>query len=219
MIIDMEYQRERKMVAAIMRRLYRQGLTTCSGGNVSLRLDDDRFLITPSALDKGMINYRQIAVMTLSGENLSLGLNPSIEAGMHRRIFGCRRDINAIIHAHPKHASFLTATRSRRIRTDLLAESRFVLGEPAFAPYALMGTPELGKSLESALAGGAHAALLENHGVLTIGKSLLDAFDRIEVLEIAAEMTLMAECSDELSPLSKQRLEEIGAMRPLSPDI
>jgi len=164
-----------------------------------------------------MINYRQIAVMTLSGENLSLGLKPSIEANMHRRILECRRDVNAIIHAHPKHASFLTATRPCRIRTDLLAEARFVLGEPAFAPYALMGTPELGKKLESALAGGAHAALLENHGVLTIGKSLLEAFDRIEILEAAAEMTLMAEDSGKLSPLGSQRLREIDAMSLLSP--
>jgi len=209
-----KYQKERKEVALIMRRLYRQGLTTCSGGNVSFRVDDHCFLITPSALDKATINYRQIAVMTLSGESLSLGLKPSIETEMHRRILGCRKDINAVVHAHPKHASFLTATQSRRIRTDLLAEARFVLGEPAFAPYARMGTPELGKILESALGKGAYVALLENHGILAIGKSLLDAFDRIEVLEAAAEMTLMAEGYEKLSPLSNQRLKEIDAMSP-----
>jgi len=209
---DVEYLKERKHVAAIMRRLYRQGLTTCSGGNISLRVDDDRFLITPSALDKGALNYRQIAVMTLSGENLSLGLKPSIEADMHRRILRYRRDICAVVHAHPKNASFFTATRSPKIRTDLLAEARFVLGKPSFAPYALMGTPELGKNLEFALSEGAYVALLENHGVLTIGKSLLEAFDRIEVLEAAAEMTFMAEYSGEISPLSKRRLDEIDAM-------
>jgi len=207
-----EYLKERMHVAAIMRRLYQHGLTTCSGGNISLRVGDDRFLITPSALDKGTLNYRQIAVMTLSGKNLSLGLKPSIEADMHRRILRYRSDIYAVVHAHPKHASFFAATQSPSIRTDLLAEARFVLGEPVFAPYALMGTPELGKSLESALAEGAYAALLENHGVLTIGKTLLEAFDRIEVLEAAAEMTLMAEYFGKVAPLSKRRLEEIDAM-------
>jgi len=212
MVIAVEYQKERKQVAAIMRRLYRQGLTTCSGGNISLRVDDDRFLITPSTLDKGKINYRQIAVMTLSGENLSPGLKPSIEADMHQRILRYRKDINAVVHAHPKHASFFTATETRKIRTDLLAEARFVLGEPAFAPYALMGTPELGKNLEYALAGRACVALLENHGVLTIGKTLLEAFDRIEVLEAAAEITLMAGCSVKPSPLDDRRLSEIDAM-------
>lgn len=212
MVILVEYQEERKHVAAIMRRLYRQGLTTCSGGNISFRVDDERFLITPSALDKGTINYRQIAVMTLSGENLSPGLKPSIEANMHRRILKYRKDIDAVVHAHPKHASFFTATQSCKIRTDLLAEARFVLGEPAFASYALMGTSELGKNLESALAGGKYVALLENHGVLTIGKTVLEAFDRIEVLEAAAQMTLMAEYSVKLSPLSNRRLKEIDDM-------
>jgi len=212
MMILVEYQKERKQVAAIMRRIYRQGLTTCSGGNISLRVDDDRFLITPSALDKGTINYRQIALMTLSGENLSPGLKPSMEADMHRTILRHREDIDAVVHAHPKHASFFTAIQSSKIRTDLLAEARFVLGEPVFSPYALMGTPELGKNLKSALAGGEYVALLENHGVLTIGKTLLEAFDRIEVVEVAAEMTFMSEYSVKLSPLNNRRLNEIDAM-------
>lgn len=211
-ILCMQYQKEREQVAATMRRLYQQGLTTCSGGNISLRVDDNHILITPSALDKGSINYRQIALVTLSGENLSLGLKPSMETEMHRKIFACRNDVKAVVHAHPKYASFFTATKNHHIRTDLLAESRYVLGNPVFAPYALMGTPNLGDSVSAAMKEDEFVVMLENHGILTVGTTLLQAFDRIEVLEAAAEMTIMSKLVDDLAPLSPQRILEIDEL-------
>jgi len=208
----MKYRKERKQVAATMRRLYDQGLTTCSGGNISLRIDNDHFLITPSALDKGSITYRQIALFTFSGKNLTPELKPSIETDMHRKILIARKDIQTVVHAHPKHASFLSATKSHRIRTDLLAEARFLLKEPAFAPYALMGTSGLGDIAAAALKNDMVALILENHGILTIGKTLLQAFDRIEVLEAAAEMTMMSKLVDDLSPLDNHRLKGIDTI-------
>ncbi|NQT60766.1 MAG: class II aldolase/adducin family protein [Bacteroidetes bacterium] len=208
----MKYRKERKQVAATMQRLYTHGLTTCSGGNISLRIDKNHFLITPSALDKGAITYRQIAVFTFSGENLTPELKPSIETDMHRKILMARDDINAVVHAHPKYASFFSATKSHRIRTDLLAEARYLLKDPVFAPYALMGTTGLGDNTAAALKKDVYAAILENHGIVTVGKTLLQAFDRIEVLEAAAEMTIMAKLVDDLSPLNDYRLKEIDAM-------
>ncbi|MDC7234773.1 MAG: class II aldolase/adducin family protein [Spirochaetales bacterium] len=208
----MIYQKEREAVAATMRRLYSQGLTTCSGGNISLRVGKNHVLITPSALDKGKTNFRQIALMTLDGENYSTGLKPSIETDMHLKILKCRPDINAVVHAHPKSASYLTAVQNGVIRTDLLAEARYLLGEPAFAPYALMGTESLGDTAAASLADGQFALLMENHGVLTVGKTLLQAFDRIEVLEAAAEMTVNALTSGNISPLCETKLKEIDGL-------
>jgi len=209
----MIYKNEREAVASTMRRLYRQGLTTCSGGNISLRVGKNHVLITPSALDKGEINFRQVALMTLEGENLSVGLKPSIETDMHLKILRTRPDISAVVHAHPKSASFFTAAGSEAVRSDLLAEARFLLGEPAFAPYALMGTEALGDRVADSLKGeNKTVVFLENHGVLTVGPTLLKAFDRLEVLEAAAEMSLMARRAETLSPLTEQRLREIDGL-------
>jgi len=208
----MKFQKEREAVASTMRRLYRQGLTTCSGGNISLRVSDNLVLITPSALDKGIINFRQIALMTLEGENMTPGLKPSIETDMHLKILRSRPEILTVVHAHPKYASLCTAMVNPGISTDLLAEARFLLKEPAFAPYALMGTRGLGDSASQALSEGAVAVLLENHGVITLGKTLLQAFDRMEVLEAAAEMSIHAAGAMETRHLTRERLDEIDRM-------
>ena len=208
----MKYRKEREAVASTMRRLYRQGLTTCSGGNISFRTADGIILITPSALDKGIINSRQIAMMTLDGENYTPGLKPSIETDMHLKIMKNRPDIRAVVHAHPLHASLLTAAEEEKIPTNILAEARFLLGETVFVPYALMGTADLGSLAAEAAAKGAAALMLENHGVLTVGNTLLQAFDRMEVLEAAAAMYVKARPSLPLRPICPEKLSDIDRM-------
>ncbi len=210
--ILMLYKKEREAVAATMRRLYSKGLTTCSGGNISFRVSKDHVLITPSALDKGSINFRQIALMTLDGENISVGLKPSIETDMHLKILRTRPDVDAVVHAHPKYASLLTAAGSRKIDTNLLAEARFLLKEPAFAPYALMGTEDLGDVVSSTASGGADSILLENHGVMTLGTTLLQAYDRMEVLEVAAEMSILTGKSLDAHSLTPEQLGDIDQL-------
>jgi L-fuculose-phosphate aldolase len=201
------YKNERRQVASFMRRLYKQGLTTTSGGNISLRISEDIILLTPSSTDKGRMKWREIGIMSILGENLTPDLKPSMESEMHLSIYRKMKDAQAVIHAHPVFASSFTALKSD-IRTDLTAEAYAVLGEPIKVPYALMGTEALAKLVsESALNSG--VLLLENHGVLTTGENLLQAFDRIEVLENAAKMTLIAEITGKKSPLSLSRLSAI----------
>jgi L-fuculose-phosphate aldolase len=210
--INMNYQKEMEEIAGIMGRLYNKNLTTCSGGNISLRVGEDTILITPSALDKGNLSSDTIAVVTMSGENLTPHLKTSIETEMHLEIFRKRPDIKAIIHAHPIHASLFTAT-DKKLRTDILAEARFMLGEPVFAPYALMGTKELATIVgEAFIDEKTKVVLMENHGVITIGNSLFQAYDRIEVVEASAHMTLMGELLGGTKPLSPERLAAIDLM-------
>lgn len=201
------YKNERREVASFMRRLYKQGLTTTSGGNISVRISEDIILLTPSSTDKGRMKWREVGILNILGENLTPGLKPSMEYEMHLLIYRKMKEVKAVIHAHPVFASSFTALKSN-IRTDLTAEAYAVLGEPLTVPYALMGTAELAKLVsESALC--SCVLLLENHGVLTIGESLLQAFDRIEVLENAAKMTLVAEMTGKKSPLTRSRISEI----------
>ncbi|MBN1789157.1 MAG: class II aldolase/adducin family protein [Bacteroidales bacterium] len=203
----------RKDVARFMRRLYDRGLTTASGGNVSVRIDKGIF-ITPSSLDKGLIKGRQVGRLTYTGKNLTPELRPSIESAMHLAIYKKRPDVNAIVHAHPPVATSFTAMR-KKINCTLIAEARAILGTPVLAPYALMGTEGLAAAVAAA-AGHAssqpNVILLENHGIVCLGKDLLTAFDRMEVLEAAARMTLITHLMDSVKPLNKKQLREIDTL-------
>jgi L-fuculose-phosphate aldolase len=203
-----EYRKKRKKLARIMRRLYERGLTTTSGGNISCRLSDDLIAITPSATDKGEMRWKEIAIMTYDGKNLTPDQKPSIESGMHISIYNENAEVSAIVHAHPPFASAFTAM-NYKIDTSLTAEAQALLGEPAIAPYALMGTPELaeivGRKVHSS-----NVVLLKNHGILTTGPSLLHAFNMLEVLEAAAKMTFITELMGKKRSLTKKRIAEIN---------
>jgi len=190
-----------------MRRLYKRSLTTTSGGNISLRLSNDIILITPSATDKGRMKWKEVAIMNIFGENFTPDLKPSIETAMHLAIYKKKADIQAIVHAHPVFASLFTAIKSK-INTDLTAEAKAILGDPLFVRYAVMGSAALAEvAAESILK--CDILLLENHGILTVGSNLLQAFDKIEVLENAAKMTLMTEMTGKKRPLDKIRIMEL----------
>jgi len=204
------YKKERQEVARFMRRLYFQGLTTTSGGNISFKINDNIILITPSATDKGRMRWKEVGMMTIIGENLTPELKPSIECEMHLSIYKKKKNVSAIVHAHPLFASAYTAMKCK-INTNLTAEARAICGDPCFVPYALMGTKELA-SIASENIASSDILLLENHGVLTTGSSLLQAFDKLEVLENAAKMTMIVEIMGKKKPLSKTRIIELDKL-------
>jgi L-fuculose-phosphate aldolase len=199
-----KYKAERKDVASFMKRLYKQGLTTTSGGNISMRVSDDIIVITPSATDKGRMVWKEVVIMTIFGENLTPELKPTIEFDMHLSIYKKVKRITSIVHAHPVFASSFTAMKFK-INTHLIAEACAILGNPVMVPYELMGTKELAKVVAEYVI-DSDVLLLENHGILTTGTNLLQAFDKIEVLENAAKMTLIMEMTKKKNPLTRERI-------------
>ena len=199
----MNYERERRDVAEFMQRLYRQHLTTTSGGNISCRTEDSHILLTPSGLDKANLTAEKIAVLTENGDNLTPDLPPSIELQMHMAIYEARPDIKAVVHAHPVTATAYCASR-KEINCRYIAESYVIVGDPVVVPYAQMGTRQLADNVHKAAAENNSCLLLENHGVIAGGETLLQAFNRIEVLEASAKITAL--------------LEQIGGSKPLSQD-
>jgi len=192
-----------------MRRLYKQGLTTTSGGNISLKINDDIILITPSATDKGRMKWEEVGIISPAGNNFTPSLKLSIETGMHLAIYR-RKKCRAIIHAHPVFATTFTALKEK-IDTTLTAEASVILGEPLFVPYEIMGSGELAEKVAEYIE-KSDILLLENHGVLAVGETLLQAFDKIEVLENAARMSVIARIMGKKKPLSKWRVEELKQM-------
>ncbi len=206
----MKYKKERKEIAYFMRRLYQTGLTTTSGGNISMKLADGIILITPSSLDKARITKKQVAIMKPDGTNLTPKLKPSIETGMHLAIYNKRPDVKAIVHAHPTISTAFTAT-STKINCCLTAESRAIIGVPIEAPYALMGSPQLAEIVSGASLEG-NVILMQNHGILATGKSLLQAFDRLEVLEACAKMSMVTHLLNDRKELTESMISAIDDM-------
>lgn len=202
----------REETAAIMRRLYERGLTTCSGGNVSMRIDGNTIAVTPSSSDKALVQAADIILIDLDGRVLEGIDKTSIETAMHLAVYRKRPDIKALVHAHPLHATFFTASKIP-ISTDIIAEARFLLGRPAMAAYALMGTEQLAENVALAFAEeNTRVVLMENHGVITSGETLFRAFDRMEVLEAAARMTWMGEIAGGLNRLNSEQIREIDEL-------
>ena len=206
----MKFRDECRELASFMRRLYRQRLTTTSGGNLSLRVDEGTVLLTASKHDKARLTAEQICVLTMAGENLTPALVPSIEAGMHLAIYRRHPAVRAIVHAHPVTATAFCASRVP-IDCHLIAEAYAVVGEPAWADYACMGSGGLAENVAAAVGRGA-CVLMANHGILATGATLLEAFDRLEVLEIAAQTTLIVRQLDGGSALSPARLAELDRL-------
>ena len=193
-----------------MRRLYRHELTTTSGGNVSLRIEDDLVAITPAALDKGRLTTEQVALMRFDGTNLTPHLKPSIETRLHLRVYELNPHVRAIIHAHPVTATAFTAT-DVPIQCELLVEPYALVGPPVMAPYALVGSDALAETIADC-ATRAPCILMENHGVVTVGATLLQAFDRMELIEAAARTTLIARQLGSVRPLTQSQLAKLDKM-------
>jgi L-fuculose-phosphate aldolase len=186
-----QFASQREAVAEVMSRLYQMHLTTTSGGNISCRLTDDLFCITPGSLDKAHLHRDLIAIVTMTGINLTPDIPLSIETDLHRSVLAARPEIKAVVHAHPCYASAFSAM-NQTVNTRLTGESWALLGEVAIAEYAPMGTEELAQ-IVAQVAQSADAILMRHHGALTVGRDLLHAYDRQEVLENCARMTYITE--------------------------
>lgn len=202
-----DFEKEREEVATFMRRLYRQFLTTTSGGNISCRTPQGHILITASQSDKGEQTGKTVGIVTLQGENLTPHLKLSIETELHLAVYKARKDVHAIVHAHPVTATFFCTKESPPLNTRFTAEAYAVAGDAVKIPYALMGSSQLAELVAEKMR-FTDCGLMENHGVITTGKTLLQAFDRMELLENAAKQTLWSQLIP-ASTLTNEQLEEL----------
>lgn len=180
----------RDAILQTMDRIYRLRMTTTSGGNLSILDDDGSVWITPARVDKG--GLRRDDIVRVRPDGSAEGLHqPSSELPFHRAIYQARPDLRAIVHAHP--VALVAFSLCRRVpETRLLPATWRVCGEVGFAPYALPGSDALGRSIAGSFAAGHSCVVLENHGVVTAGSTLLEAFERFETLEFCAKTIIKA---------------------------
>jgi L-fuculose-phosphate aldolase len=202
----------RQQLVQIMDRIYRRGLTTTSGGNLSIRDENGDLWITPAAVDKGNLQPRDIMRLTVDGQ-VSGPHAPSSEYPFHEMIYDQRPDVRAIVHAHsPALVSFSIARQLPDTR--IIPQAHHVCGQVGYAPYALPGSRQLGENIAATSAQGFDVVLLENHGVVTTGSDLLTAFQRLETLDFCARTQIQACRLGPIRRLTDEQIARFEAYRP-----
>nr|WP_326127508.1 class II aldolase/adducin family protein [uncultured Oscillibacter sp.] len=185
------YQSVREEICHVCRLLYERGYVVSNDGNVSVRVEADRVLITPSGVGKGRVTSDMPVLCDLEGRVLEGDRNPSSESRMHLMIYRERPDVHAVVHAHPPFSTARAICR-RPLTERYLAEMVLGLGEVPVAEFAMLSTDEVPDSVRPFV--HTHSAvLLANHGSLAWGPTLLSAFDRLEVVEQTARVYFLVD--------------------------
>ena len=205
-----ELQHRRDMCIA-GRWMYEQGYNVACDGNLSVRLDDNRVLTTPTCMNKGMLAPEDMVVTDLQGQQLSGDRRVSSELAMHLLFYRMRPDVQAVCHAHPPTATGF-AVAGRALDQASLPEVVVGLGRIPLVRYATPGTPELSAALEPHVP-HYDALLLANHGAVTCGPDLLTAYFRMETIEHFAKITLAAELAGTPILFSSREVAKLMAAR------
>jgi L-fuculose-phosphate aldolase len=195
----------------VCRLIYEKGWVAMNDGNVSVRLDGDRILCTPTAISKGQIEADDLIVCDLNGKKLEGRREGTSEIAMHITVYGLRPDVRSVVHAHPPVATGF-ATAGRALDKALLPEVVIHLGAVPLAAYGLPGTPALSDGMLPYIP-NYDAVLLENHGCTTWGADVWQAFFRMEMVEHFARITFVAEMMGGAKPLPREEVERLFAAR------
>ncbi len=188
---DITYEQAAAAIVAAGRRLYQAGLVAGNDGNLSVRLNENEVLLTPTGLCKGELTEASLVLVDMQGRVLAGELPPTSEAALHLAVYRADAAHRAVIHAHaPYAAAFALAGRS--LAGSRLAEVTECLGEIPLLPYAAPGSQALAEQAGQA-AGQYRGALLAAHGPVCWGGDMRQALYRLEELELACKITLLAE--------------------------
>lgn len=169
---------------------------------MSIRLDDETILITPSGRNKGMLEPEEMVKVNMDNEIIGSG-RPSIETGLHLALYKANENVNAIVHCHPLYCTVL-AVRNEKIRCDLTPEGVLLLRGVPMIRYCTPGTQELVDAI--AENSSAMAMLMERHGAITQGRNLEEAYNRMEELEFQAKMQIV---TGDVQGLPQEEIEKI----------
>ena len=176
-----------------------------------MRLDDERVLVTPTGMSKGMMKASDLVIVDMEGRKLKGRREVTSEIGMHLAIYQTRPDINAVVHAHPRTATGFAAA-GIALNQPLICEVVIGLGQIPLAPYGTPGTPELAETLKPFIP-DFDAILMANHGVVTYGADLQSAYMKMETVEHFAQITLVTHLLGKQQLLEHPDLEKLVSAR------
>lgn len=208
----MTYQAERELMCTVGKLLYDRGYVAANDGNLSMKVAPERLLVTPSGVSKGRMTPEMLLVTDLEGRVLEGNRHPSSETKMHLAVYRGRPDVGAVVHAHPPVSTAFAVCR-RGLETPYLSELAAGLGTvPCTPAFAMLSTEEVPRSVEPYLADHC-AVLLANHGALTWGGDLWEAFDRMETVEHTAKIVLNAQLLGDPVALTQEETARLRSLQ------
>ncbi len=210
--LDVVLQHPRDQITEIISRIYNAGLTTTSGGNISIRDGEGNIWVTPSAIDKGSLQRKDIVCVKPDG-SVHGHYKPSSEFPFHKAIYEVRPEIKAVIHAHPPALVSFSIVR-RLPDMNIIPQAKHICGPIGYAPYALPGGEDLGRLIAAEFKKGFDAVIMENHGTVVGGSDLKDAFVRFETLEFSARTIINASTIGNPSYLHDNQIDAFESQIP-----
>jgi L-fuculose-phosphate aldolase len=204
------YEDVRRRIVDVMRYMEERGLNYGRSGNVSVRVGDDRVLITPSGVVKAEMSPEDILVVTMDGEVVEGGRSPTVEMPLHLAIYRNYEHFRAVIHAHSPYTSVLAVAREP---LPPIIEEMVIYtgGDVRVAEYAPFGSRELAENAVKALEGRS-AAILANHGIVACGKTLNEALEVLTVVERTAQTYILAKLLGKAFSLPEETVEVLKTL-------
>ena len=203
--------RHREEIIRVCRLVHERGWVAMNDGNVSVLLDAERILCTPTSVSKALVTEEDLIICDLRGRRLEGKRECTTEIAMHTKIYEMRPDVRAVVHAHPPVATGF-AVAGRALDKALLPEVIIQLGAVPLASYGLPGTPEITNGMIP-LIPHYDALLMENHGCTSYGPDVWAAYFRMEMVEHFARITLVAELLGGARPLPREQVQKLFEAR------
>jgi len=199
-------------IIEVCKRMYQGGFAAANDGNVSVKISKDKIVVTPTGKSKGFLKQKDLLLINLKGKILKGSSKPTTELAMHLFIYQKRKDVKAVVHAHPP-CSTAFAVAAIGLDKYVLPEVIVSLGNIPLAKYATPSTKEVPDSISN-LIKNHDAILLKNHGVVTVGKNVKDAYHKLERVEHFAKILYLAKGLgkiDELTDKDVKKLMKLGS--------
>ncbi len=201
----------RKEMCDIGHRIWLKGFCAGNEGNHSVRIGPDRVLCTPTGISKGFLLPEDMCVVDMEGNQVeanSRGRKRTSEVLVHLAIYKARPNVQAVIHSHPPHATAF-AIANIPLPEGIHPEAEVFLGKVPVARYATPSTPDLPASIIELLKPDTNTVLMGNHGSVSFGSSLMDAYYKLEILDAYSRMLLLCKQLGKVNELNPQQMTDL----------
>jgi len=202
----------KKEICEIGRRIYQAGFAAANDGNISYRLGDGRYLCTPTGVSKGFLSPEMICVVDDEGRQIAGQWKRTSEILLHLEIFHELGEINAVVHAHPPHATAF-AVAGMEVPSCILPEVEINIGQIPLAEYDTPGSKDFARTILPHLRRKANTILLANHGAVACDKNLQDAYFHLETLDMYCRILLLSKQVGKVRQIPGPKMQELMELK------
>jgi L-fuculose-phosphate aldolase len=198
----------REEICFVGRQLYEKNFVAANDGNISVRIGRGRYLCTPTLVSKGFMKPADIALVDDNGRQLAGPKPRTSEIMLHLEIYHALPEINAVVHAHPPHATAFAIT-GVPVPSAILPEVEIFIGQVPLAPYDTPGSKDFAETILPHLRNKANTILLANHGAVTCDKSLMQAYFHLEILDQYCRILLLGRDIGQIRQLPEGKVQDL----------